>query len=735
METDFAILEGIQKALLDGQELGRAIQKLRVFIHNHPFLRVGSQFEDIVTNYQLMKEYMLKGFKDEQREKLYRNLLCRMVRLVNDIYLRLQIEKGIGTFAQAYNKTDKMNFSFDSITETLEGFVQDIAMLSLEPEDSRGDKQRQIYRTHQHYMENVFESFLVSGQWSDSMVKSATQLLVSPTIDVNDARLLVSALMLSAMNVFDVNKFRTLVNVYLEAVDDVLRQRALVGIVFALPKNDYSLFPQYKEAVSLLCQQEKNCRELLELQMQMFYCMDTDRDNETIQREIIPTLMKNNNFRITRFGIEEKEDDPMDDILHPDAADKAMEELENGIQRMMNMQKAGSDIYFGGFSQMKRFSFFYSISNWFVPFSVEHPELQHVMEKMKGTRFLEILLENGPFCDSDKYSFALAMTSIVDKLPANMKEMLNSQEMVGPAMPIADKNSPAYIRRMYLQDLYRFFRVCMQRTDFHNPFDYVKDVRNFFFANPVFSDTPLRAFAIELDYFLMKRKESRLLDMMLKNYEEHDNADYLLVSAQQALSQSRLEEAGKLFNKVLESQPDDERALKGLAQASFILGDYENARSCYQKLNELKPDSRQYLLNLCISQINVGSPEEGINGLYRLDYEAPDNLNVKRALAWGLLVQHNVEQAERVYDKLLASGKCMAADYLNAGYCKWFAGQLDVAVKYFREYRKGVAEEKDSLSLVEVFKGDAKLLSQYGIGDTDMKVLADIICEEDVEVH
>ena len=135
--------------------------------------------------------------------------------------------------------------------------------------------------------------------------------------------------------------------------------------------------------------------------MQMFYCMDTDRDNETIQREIIPTLMKNNNFRITRFGIEEKEDDPMDDILHPDAADKAMEELENGIQRMMNMQKAGSDIYFGGFSQMKRFSFFYSISNWFVPFSVEHPELQHVMEKMKGTRFLEILLENGPFCDSD----------------------------------------------------------------------------------------------------------------------------------------------------------------------------------------------------------------------------------------------------------------------------------------------------------------------------------------------
>ena len=254
METDFAILEGIQKALLDGQELGWAIQKLRVFIHNHPFLRVGSQFEDIVTNYQLMKEYMLKGFKDEQREKLYRNLLCRMVRLVNDIYLRLQIEKGIGTFAQAYNKTDKMNFSFDSITETLEGFVQDIAMLSLEPEDSRDDKQRQIYRTHQHYMENVFESFLVSGQWSDSMVKSATQLLVSPTIDVNDARLLVSALMLSAMNVFDVNKFRTLVNVYLEAVDDVLRQRALVGIVFALPKNDYSLFPQYKEAISLLCQ-------------------------------------------------------------------------------------------------------------------------------------------------------------------------------------------------------------------------------------------------------------------------------------------------------------------------------------------------------------------------------------------------------------------------------------------------------------------------------------------------
>lgn len=42
---------------------------------------------------------------------------------------------------------------------------------------------------------------------------------------------------------------------------------------------------------------------------------------------------------------------------------------------MMDMREKGVDIYFSGFSQMKRFPFFSSLVNWFVPFISIIPNL------------------------------------------------------------------------------------------------------------------------------------------------------------------------------------------------------------------------------------------------------------------------------------------------------------------------------------------------------------------------
>ena len=50
-------------------------------------------------------------------------------------------------------------------------------------------------------------------------------------------------------------------------------------------------------------------RELLNLQKQMFNCMDAERDNDKIQRDIMPNIMKNSDLQFNRFGITEKESD------------------------------------------------------------------------------------------------------------------------------------------------------------------------------------------------------------------------------------------------------------------------------------------------------------------------------------------------------------------------------------------------------------------------------------------
>ena len=91
----------------------------------------------------------------------------------------------------------------------------------------------------------------------------------------------------------------------------------------------------------------QQCREeLTELQLQLMYCMDAEHDTRKIHEEIMPELLKNNNFRVTRNGIEEVEDDPMEDILDPEGSERQMEKLEENMQKMVDMQRSGADIYF-----------------------------------------------------------------------------------------------------------------------------------------------------------------------------------------------------------------------------------------------------------------------------------------------------------------------------------------------------------------------------------------------------
>ena len=230
----------------------------------------------------------------------------------------------------------------------------------------------------------LFSFLVASPSWNLSTARFYMNLLTSPTIDLADACTLVGALMLSCRRWFDVNKFLTIVHVYCRAADNQLRQRALVAWCFSLAEQPMSLYGGCKAELTRLLEEEEVRNDVLELQMQVFLCMRTEEDNQLIQRDIMPTLLKNQNLQITRLGIVEKDDNNLQDILDPGAAERNMEELEKTIRKMENMQKAGTDVFFGGFRLMKRFSFFYTLSNWFVPFYMDHPDIADVVKEGYG---------------------------------------------------------------------------------------------------------------------------------------------------------------------------------------------------------------------------------------------------------------------------------------------------------------------------------------------------------------
>ena len=103
------------------------------------------------------------------------------------------------------------------------------------------------------------------------------------------------------------------------------------------------------DMMAKLCSDEATREQLAELQMQLVYCMQTEEDQNTIQKEIIPDLMNGSRMRMTREGLVEMDEDTLDDILHPEASELAMEQMEQSLHRMVDMQKQCADINFGGF--------------------------------------------------------------------------------------------------------------------------------------------------------------------------------------------------------------------------------------------------------------------------------------------------------------------------------------------------------------------------------------------------
>ena len=734
-----------------------------------------ARYEDVKNDYRLMQDAMMRGLRDDKIDEVYADIMRKVYGAGLDVFIEEKVKK-YSSFAYARVSAQQTEAHPDAVRTVLEAYVQDMAMMAFEPENTRKAKMEKLTADHHAYMKQLFNALLVAPMWNDRRAADFADLLLSPTIDRDDALLLVSAVMLATMNVNDPYKWDMLAEVYVRATDKVLKMRALVGWVLSLPYDPRGprLFPFVQERIKAMLADKTTLKQMLDMQMQMLFCCNADADNEEIQRNIMPTLIKNTNLQMTRLGIVEKEDDPMKDIMDPNAAERDMEEMERKYRKMMDMQKQGSDIYFGGFSKMKTFPFFNDLCNWFAPFNAAHPALGAARERLAGSTFLNNLMENGPFCDSDKYSFALAIAQIMDRMPDNVKEMLNSDATFGPTVSKDEQEDPAYICRSYLQSLYRFFRLYRSKRDFLNPFilDELEDNDGnaLFLSYKLLACPEMEENAVALCGFLLKRKMMRELMSMAICFKSSQNPRLVRFLALVPMTDGKWQEAYDLFASVPEDQHTEE-SLRGMAHCCMSLKRFGEAVAIYRRLLAMHPDSFSYQLNLavclmssdafssCGAATSLGGKvdarpnkvvEEGTKLLYKLDYEHPNNANVRRVLAWCMMLQGNFDKAIDIYMRLLSQPDAVSADRLNAAYAHWLSRDVARAVALLREYcnlcEQEEAEAKEAAKkqgrrceptksrnyrLVEDFTKDADLLSKYGISLTERKIMVDIVLNEE----
>ncbi len=319
-----------------------ALRGVRDVIGRDILAGYADEVDRIAEDYRRMVDYISLGYDDPERDNVYLGLLQRLYRTVGNMRMACLISV-CPPFAEASRRAAYCPKGNEEIRSMLENYVTDVALLGLENEETRRTKARAVYSRHNEAMQALFARIMISPQWNDNDAAFMEDILLSPVVDTVDARLIVSAVMLAAMNCFDPRKFSVMMNVYLKSHDEHLRQRALVGWVFALigfPGDadlGFVLFPGCDGMVREACADERTAREIADLQKQIAFCMDAEKDHDRIQKDIMPTLLKNNNFSVTRFGITEKEEDPMQDVFDPGASEHAMEDMEASFRKMMDM--------------------------------------------------------------------------------------------------------------------------------------------------------------------------------------------------------------------------------------------------------------------------------------------------------------------------------------------------------------------------------------------------------------
>jgi len=720
--------------LLRHQRLGEAF----VLTENYMLMHQQGQMEKfnaLKNDFQLMTDYWLRGYNDPMRQKIYHRLLHSLYLLIAEIDINSWIKDN--PYLKSISQTSRQSrseWSVTSIRHELEEFVSESALLQLEPDHVRTARAEKLYSGHQQYLSHLFNYIITSRQWKESVASAFIDMLLSPTIDAIDQQLIVSAVTLSAMQTFDFQKVRMLMEVYRRTADEQIRQRSLVGWVLSIDDTMFLLYEALPTMVKELCEDERCREELTEIQMQFFYCLDAEKDTRKIKDEIMPDLMNGNNLKITPHGLAEIDEDSLEAILYPDKAEQNMERMEQSMHRMVDMQKQGADIYFGGFSQMKRFPFFSEISNWFVPYYPQHPAVSSILGKARGKNFLEIITRVGAFCDSDKYSFVLAYEQVLERIPESMMKLIDEGEAtpipVGGEISKAEQSEPAFIRRMYLQNLYRFYRLFPMREVFRNPFRKKVKPDYLIFANNLFNHTDLQKNYMQVVNFLMKRKlyDETLLVMSNADEMDHDFSYYVTIGT---LSQhgllGNLAEAERCFVEAYNIKPENDRVVYNLGRVYFAEGKYDKAHMAFDMLMKWYPDHKGYQLNAAVCLSRLSKYEDALKLLYKLNYENSDDINVNRVLAWTLTLAGKYDQAKKLYGDMLNShAEPTAEDILNYGQCMWFSGQLDGAKALFVRF---VNMKDDGMkALRDEFQSESyKILLSHGISDFDIQLMLDAI--------
>ncbi len=711
-----------------------AIKRLKLLIAESGKEYFTDQLDRHSTTYENILIHSFSAAKDPEREKVYFFLVRNLLEMGDELQESILTEKDTGNVFPLKRQLERSRrIERKEALAYLESLTYDIELAKI-LEGVNIDKEGAML-SREEALVKVFNIIWLSDKYSESEMELLNAACESEKLPWHDKSLIVSALTLSLLRFFDLNKFNLLF-AFVKTREEFVWQRALIGLFFGFLKyNDrFYLYPMLKEQTLELLEFpniEKNIEAIL---IQFTKTRETESVSRKWKEDILPQMMKLRPKIEDKLDLENIFKDEFGEDKNPDweTVFEDAPDLLDKLQEFTEMQMEGMDVFMSAFSQLKNFPFFNKISNWFVPF---YHDNQSIQPYLKGsgdgvdlTPLVKKLEQTHFMCNSDKYSFCINLGMIPEQQKNMMMNMASAEMDSVSEIEKGDEliNEFAKIKSIYtqyFQDLYRFYKLHPWRKEFDDVFDMEPDVfENPFFGNLLkdshtirniaefYFDKKFYPYALKIFLSLIERDRSNieLFEKIAFCYENTGDFEKALDYYKRA----DIIESGRLW------------IIKKLALCSKYLNNWEDALMYYREAEKQAPEDLKIQANIGQCLIHLEEYEEALEYYFKVEVLAPENEKIRRPLAWCSFLIDKLDTARDYLERLLQADPGNTHDLLNLGHVCWCMNDDEMALEY---YTMSLQQAKNISSFENSFLEDRKHLIRKGIPSFDIDLMLEYL--------
>lgn len=686
-----------------------------------------NSLEQYRTTYRFMLKYTVEGVNDPERETIYKNLLERTYRLLDETVQALYVKFSDG-FVFSYKRTFKKlsdEAMRESFTEIMD-YYERLELLLLVDDKVAFEREASL---NYNRLEQLFNQYWLSDYYDSMQKEGIIRFFGSTLVPVEHKGLMVSAITLSLMRCFDKAKFDMLFDLSEHAQIDVSR-RALFGLLIGLYIYDKRLyvFPEINSRLKLLSEDSAFVRGVEQIVIQLIRSKETEKITTKMRDEILPEMVKMSPFIHDKLNLENLINETSDEDKNPDWQEIIDEVpgLTNKLQELTEMQMEGADVFLSTFAMLKSFPFFGRFINWLIPFSPDNADLMRYVGGESNSSFATVLSRTRFLCNSDKFSFLLSIQQIPAAYKDMMSQSLNAEmnqfdEDANDSAAIRPDESLEKVSNQYIQDLYRLMKLHPRKADFSDLFSWRLDFHNRgFFTSLVENPEVWRNIG---EYYFAKNYFYEAIEVFGKIEDKLPGAAELLQKtgyAYQTLGQ--FEMALKYYLKADLIESDKKWTLKKIAYCYRRLNQPEMALRYYREVENQLPDdlSVQVAIGHCL--LDKKDYNEALKCYFRVEFLDQGNTKVWKPIAWCSFMIGKYEQADKYYTKIIGH-QPSEHDYMNAGHSKWVQNDRKAALAY---YKSGAVKSLPNLKkFMKVFDLDKTVLMEKGVDPDEIPIMLD----------